>query len=229
MQGMSGCLRSRRKASLAGENWPGLILYFEPVSKVVSRSSHLSCWETSTILNALMLKVVSETSQSSKLFTVSRIFFLSLGVLPALCLFPRVVDLLLAEAEVDLADEGRCRVPLLFFFFSLDFLFSFFSFFFFLLLSSADNDEDSLEDDGDLPLHLDLDNITHITHITHITNITQITQITQITNITQITYITHITNITYITQITYITYITYITQITYITFITQITQITQIT
>ena len=104
-----------------------------------------------------MLKVVSETSQSSKLFTVSRIFFLSLGVLPALCLFPRVVDLLLAEAEVDLADEGRCRVPLLFFFFSLDFLFSFFSFFFFLLLSSADDDEDSLEDDGDLPLHLDLD------------------------------------------------------------------------
>ena len=102
-----------------------------------------------------MLKVVSETSQSSKLFTVSRIFFLSLGVLPALCLFPREVDLLLAEAEA--ADEARCRVALLFFFFSLDFLFSFFSFFFFLLLSSADDDEDSLEDDGDLPLHLDLD------------------------------------------------------------------------
>ena len=88
-----------------------------------------------------MLKVVSETSQSSKLFTVSRIFFLSLGVLPALCLFPREVDLLLAEAEA--ADEARCRVALLFFFFSLDFLFSFFSFFLFLLLSSADEDEDS--------------------------------------------------------------------------------------
>ena len=86
------------------------------------------------------------------MFTVSLIFFLIFGVLPALCL-PREVDLLAPELVA--ADDARCRELLLFLVFSLDSLFSFYFFFFFFLLLSSADDDDSLEDDGDLPLQAD--------------------------------------------------------------------------
>ena len=114
-------------------------------------SSRLFCWETSIILAPFILGPFSEKSHSSKLFTVSLIFFLIFGVLPALCL-PREVDLL--PPELVAADDARCRVLLLFLVFSLDSLFSFFFFFFFFLFSS-DDDDDSLEEDVDLPLQAD--------------------------------------------------------------------------